>query len=73
MSFFSFLIMFFLFPIEIFKLSHGFVLTNHMFNDIYKVTYQYLWKKTQGDIHIVYNLINIIIVKKLANVRCGFF
>jgi len=44
----SFLIIYSSFQIEISKFSHDGSFYNHMFSDIYRVAYQYFWRKVQG-------------------------
>ncbi len=44
-------------------------LTNHMYNEIYWVAYEYFWTKNIRDIYRTYSLIIILIVGNLTSVR----
>jgi hypothetical protein len=48
-------------------------LINHMFNDIYGVSYQYFFTKIKKDNYKIYNLIIIIIAKNPTSVKCELF
>jgi len=60
------------FHIEISKFHMDFLI-NHMYNDIYGVSYQHFFTKITKDNYKIYNLIIIIIVKNSTSVECELF